>query len=171
MSDEKRKSDIILEEVKKRRGREKIVDVEEERTKIVVFSLLDDYYAFYGDDVKEILHLVNIYYVPGSPDFILGVVNIRGDIESVLNINKFLGLPDSKQTNHSRIAVAAKDDMRSGVLVDSIIDVIDVPVSSIKPPLSTLNNSLRDFVTGEMLYDNKNVTLLDVEKIFGKITV
>ena len=171
MSDEKRKSDIILEEVKKRREREKIVDVEEERTKMVVFSLSDEYYAFYGDDIKEILPLVNIYYVPGSPDFILGVVNIRGDIESVLNISKFLGLPEPKQTKHSRIAVAARDDMRSGVLVDSIVDVIDVPVSSIKPPLSTLNSSIRDFVTGEMLYNNKNVTLLDVGKIFGKITV
>ena len=171
MPDEKRKSDIILEEVIKRRDREKIVDVEEERTKIVIFSLVQDYYGFYGDDVKEILPLVNIYYVPGSPDFILGVVNIRGDIESVLNINKFLGLPDSKQTKHSRIAVAAKNNMRSGILVDSIVDVIDVPVSSIKPPLSTLNSSIKDFVSGEMLYENKNVTLLDVEKIFGKIIV
>lgn len=171
MIDDKNKSDLILEEIKRRKSREKIVDVEEEKIKLVIFSLLDDHYAFYGDDVKEILPLVNIYYVPGSPDFILGVINIRGDIESVININKFLGLPDSKRTQQSRVAVASSENVRSGILVDSIEEVIDVPKSSIKPPLSSLDNLKKEFVSGEMSYNGKNITILDVGGIFKKIAV
>ncbi|MBI4691592.1 MAG: purine-binding chemotaxis protein CheW [Nitrospirae bacterium] len=168
MEIEKNKTDILIEELKKRRGGEKIVDVEEEQVKIVVFSLLNDNYAFYGNDIKEILPLTKIFYVPGAPDYILGIINVRGDIESVININKFFGFPDSKNTRKSRIAMAEKDGIRSGILVESIEDVFDVPVSSIKPPLSTLDKAIKEFVTGEMIYKNKNVTFLDVGRIFAK---
>jgi len=166
---DKKKSDLILNEIEKRRLREKTVDVEEEKVKLVIFLLLDEYYAFYGVAVKEILPSANIFYVPGSPDFITGVINVRGDIESVININKLLGLPDSRITQKSRIAVAVNGNMRSGILLDAIEDVIDAPLSSIKPPLSTLEGSKKDFITGELFYNNRNITVLDVEKIFGRI--
>ena len=168
MAIEKNKSDLLLEELKKRKGGEKIVDVEEEQVKIVVFSLLNDNYAFYGNDIKEILPLTKIFYVPGSPDYILGIINVRGDIESVININKFLGLPDFKNSQKNRIAMAEKDGIRSGILVESIEDVLDVPVSSIKPPLSMLDKTIKEFIGGEMIYKSKNVTLLDVGRIFAK---
>ena len=168
MAIEKNKSDLLLEELKKRKGGEKIVDVEEEQVKIVVFSLLNDNYAFYGNDIKEILPLTKIFYVPGSPDYILGIINVRGDIESVININKFLGLPDFKNTPKNRIAMAEKDGIRSGILVESIEDVLDVPVSSIKPPLSMLDKTIKEFIGGEMIYKSKNVTFLDVGKIFAR---
>lgn len=167
---DKKKSDRILAEVKKRKGKEKIVDVEEEKVKLVVFSLLDDYYAFDGLDVKEILPVGKITYVPGSPNYIIGIINVRGDIESVLNIHKFLELPDGKTDKNSRIAIAVKGDTRSGILVDSVADVVDVLKSSIKPPISTLSKSMRDFVKGETTYNDKSTTILDVGKIFERIT-
>jgi purine-binding chemotaxis protein CheW len=168
---DKKKSDRILNEIEKRRLREKTVDIEEEKVKLVIFLLLDDYYAFYGKDIKEILPQKNIFYVPGSPDFITGVINVRGDIESVININKFLGLPYSRITQKSRIAIAVKGDMRSGILLDAVEDVIDVPRSSIKQPLSTFEDSRKDFIAGELFYNNRNITVLDVGKIFGRIKV
>lgn len=168
MAIEENKADLLLEELKKRKGGEKIVDVEEEQVKIVVFSLLNDNYAFYGSDIKEILSLTKIFYVPSAPDYILGIINVRGDIESVIDINKFLGLPDFKNTPKSRIAMAEKNGIRSGILIESIEDVIDIPVSSIKQPLSTLDKTVREFVAGELIYKNKNVTLLDVGRIFAR---
>ncbi len=166
-----KKSDSILEEVKKRRGGVKVVDVDEEKVKLVIFSLQKDYYAFYGSDIKEILPPVKITYIPGSPDFIIGVINLRGDIESVINIHKFMGLPAGKPADSNRITIAEKDGIRSGILVDSVEDVIDIPISSIKPPISTLNDSIKEFVAGETTCNNMNVTLLDVGKIFKKVTV
>jgi purine-binding chemotaxis protein CheW len=167
----RQKTDLILEELKRRSHTDKIVDVEEKRVKVVIFSLHKEFFAFYGEDVKEILPPVNIYYVPGSPDYILGVINIRGDIESVININRFLGLDDSETTKQSRIAVALKNGIRSGILVDSVVDVCDIPVSSVKPALSTHNKTVREFVAGEILYSDRNITLLDIGKIFGKMSV
>jgi len=168
---DKGKSERILDEIEKSRLRGKVVDVDEETVKIVIFSLSEDYYAFYGKDVKEILPQKNIFYVPGVPDFIAGVVNVRGDIESVININKFLGLPDPEITQKSRIAITVSGNIRSGILLDTIEDVIDVPLSSIKPPLSTLEGPKKEFVAGELFYNNRNITILDIGKILGKINL
>lgn len=165
---EKNKSDLILEEIKRRR-QGKVVDVEEEKVKLVVFSLFDDCFAFYGSEIKEILPLQNIYYVPGAPDFIIGVINNRGDVESVININKFLGFPDPETGPQSRIAIAEGSGIRSGILVDYILDVIDVPKISIRPPIPTIEEDKREFVTGGTTYGNKNVTLLSVGKIFEMV--
>jgi purine-binding chemotaxis protein CheW len=163
------KSDLILEEIM-RKDKERIVDVEEKKVKVVIFSLHGDFYAFYGEHIKEILPLMPINYVPGAADFIPGVINVRGEIESVININRLLGLPDSASTQRCRIALAVTDVMRSGILVDSIEEVLDIPVRAIKPPLDTLMKAIKDFVAGEYTHQDKIVTILDIGKIFGKIT-
>ncbi len=166
----KNKCDQILSQVKERKRKEKIVDVTEEKTKLVIFSLLDDYYAIRGNEIKEIILVDKITFVPGSPDYILGIINVRGDIESVLNLNKLLGLPDSKIDKDNRIIVASSLEMRSGILVDSVSDVVDIPKSSITPPISTLGETLKDFVVGEAVYGDKSITQLDIIKIFESIT-
>lgn len=170
-SNEKRKSNLILEEIMRRKEKERTVDVEEKKVKVVIFSLHQEFYAFYGEHIKEILPLMTIYYVPGFPDFIAGVINNRGEIESVVTINRFLDLSDSQRGHNCRIALAEKDGIRSGILVDSIEDVLDTPVSGIRPPLDTLATSIKEFVTGEFIHRGKPVTILDIGKIFGKITV
>lgn len=139
------------------------------KIKLVFFTLLNHYYAFHGDDVKEILPWGKITYVPGSPDFILGIINVRGDIESVLDIGKLMGLPRREATSTSRIIIAAKDNIHSGILVDSVADGIDVPQHTIQPPLLNVQPSLRDFITGETNYSDTSAIVLDVGKIFTKI--
>lgn len=165
------KSDLILEELRRRKEKARTIDVEEKKVKVVLFSLHDGLYALYGEHIKEILPLMTIYYVPGSPDFIPGVINNRGEIESVVSINKFLGLPDSKNGQNRRIALAEKDEIRSGILVDSIEEVLDIPVNSITPPLDTLSQSLKEFVAGEFIHRDAHVTILDVGKIFARLTL
>jgi purine-binding chemotaxis protein CheW len=167
--EEKYTSDLMLEKIRSRKAQEAVVDVEEETVKVVIFSLHGDLFAFSGESVKKLLPPLAVYYVPGSPDFIPGVINVRGQIESVLNINRFLGLPDAQNAGSSRIAVAEKDGFRSGILIDFVEDVADIPIGSIKPPLGTLSPSIKEFVTGEFFYRDHLVILLDIGRIFRKI--
>jgi purine-binding chemotaxis protein CheW len=169
MATPQNKSELILDELKRRKSRDDIVEVEEETVKVVIFLLQGDLYAFRGQEVKEILPLVPISYVPGAPEYIPGVVNIRGDIESVLNINRLLGLPDSALSPKSRIAIAQQNGIRSGILLDAVEDVVDIPVSAIKPPLATLNDTLRNYIAGEFMHLDRNVTILDLGRIFAKL--
>ncbi|HAM52743.1 MAG TPA: chemotaxis protein CheW [Nitrospiraceae bacterium] len=169
MAAQKNKSDLILDELRRRKTSKKIVEVEEDTVKVVIFSLSDELYAIKGPEVKELLSLVPIHCVPGSPDFIPGVINIRGDIESVIKINKFLGLPDSETSTKSRIAISETDGIRSGIILDSVEDVMDIPASSVNPPLSTLGKEAKEYVSGEFLYGDRSVTILDIGKIFGRL--
>ncbi len=165
----KDKIERVLSELKRRNRKKESTAVEEERIKLVIFSLGSDYYAFQGDAVKEILSFKKIYYVPGCPDVILGIINVRGDIYSVVNIHKILGFSDAISTDHSRIVIADRGGISSGILVDSVEHVVDVPINLIKPSISTLDESIRDLVAGETDYDNKAITLLDVRNIFRKL--
>ena len=165
------RSDLILNELKKNAKKKEIRTLDEETVKTVVFTLNGDYYAFCGQDVKEIIPYTDIYFVPGAPDFMLGVINIRGDIESVISINGLLGMPYSETNKNSRIAIVENNGHRSGILLDSIEDVVDIPESSVKPPLSTLSDAVREYVAGETLHKGKSVIVINAEKIFKKIIV
>jgi len=160
-----RLNERILGQVRKRREEAKIVDVDEERVKLVIFTLGGNHYAFPGAEIKEILPLMKIAYVPGTPESILGIINVRGDIESVLSGRRVLGLPLCEPTSLSRIVIAESNGTRSGILVDSVEDVSDFPSSSIRPPIPTIDISIRDYVTGEMFSSGKTTTVLSVEKI------
>jgi purine-binding chemotaxis protein CheW len=167
--DERSRTALILEELKRRRSEDKTVDVEEEKVKVVIFSLHDDLFAFPGSEVKEILPFMDISWVPGAPDFIPGVISNRGEIESVIKLNRFLGIADSERTAATRIAIVASSGVRSGILVDSVLDVLDVPTHSIKPPLPTLDASVRELVAGELTYRGRTVVVLDIGRLYRRL--
>lgn len=161
-----------MAEVRKRKQSADIAETIEEKIEIVIFTLGQDYYAFYGHTVKEILPYEKVTYVPGCPETIVGIINVRGDIESVVNLHKMIGIPESRVSRKTRIIIAADKDIRSGILTDSVEDVLSVPLSGIKKPISTLDKSVKEFaIGGETLYDKKYVTLLDLSKIFAKVQI
>ena len=162
------KSELIIESLKNQ-GREKIVDIDEEKAKLVIFSLIGGLYAFYGGDVKEILPVCVITRVPGTPAFILGVVNIRGDIESVISINGFLDLAAQEKPWKGYILVVENAGCRTGILVDEITDVVDVPVRAIKPPISTIEDGKKDLVSGGTLHGEASVAVLDLKNLLKRI--
>ncbi len=169
MADEAKISALMLEAVRLR-GREKVVDVEEEKVKLVVFSLSGGCYAFNGSYIKEILPNTRIFFVPGVPGFILGVINVRGDIESVISINRFLGLAEEGEApQNGRILIAEKNGLRTGIMVDAIEDVRDFPLSSIKLPISTLDKEKKWVVSGETMLGGQSVAILDAGGILEKI--
>lgn len=167
---EQLKSDQILDELKRRQRTKDVVDVEEERVKIVIFSSGGHRYAFYGNDIREILPSCEISWVPCLPEYLPGLINVRGDIESVIDIRHFLGEELNSKGKHL-IAMAVKGDFHSGIMIDSIEDVVDVPVNTIHKPLATLSGVARDLVIGEIECAGAMVTLLDVEKLAAKISL
>lgn len=169
-SAEQLKSELILDELKKRQRTKEIVDVEEERVKVIIFRCGGSRYAFYGGDIREILPTCEISWVPSLPDYLPGLINVRGDIESVIDIRQFLG-EEKADPGKSLIALAVREDFRSGVMIDSIEDVVDIPLNTICPPLATLDGAARDLVIGEIEYGRETITLLDIGKLAAKITL
>lgn len=164
------KSERILREISRRNGASDTIDVQEEMVKIVVFISGRNRYAFFGREITEILPACPISWVPGLPDYLPGLINVRGDVESVIDIRQFLG-EEKISSDNFLIAMAVRDHFRSGILIDNIEDVLDIPLSTITPPLSTLDGAARDLVIGEVEISGEITSLLDIGKLAAKIFI
>ncbi len=169
--DLKEKQTQLVAEALEHRQTDTCVEAEIEMVELVVFMLNGDYYAIESRNVREILPYSPITSIPGCPDTIHGVFNVRGDIESVLSLHRLLGLNMSELATQSRILLARCEAICSGILVDSVEDVLRIESDLIKPPLTTLNPSIKSFaVGGETFYHEHYVTILDVKRIFQAMT-
>ncbi len=143
-----------------------IINVDEPLIKLVVFTLGRDWFAFLGEKVKEVLPDSPVFYLPGCPQSLEGVINVRGDIESVVNLRAVLGYPPGPDHQNSRILLCQTADMRSGLRVDAVEEVTDVVQSRLQPPPHTIAESRKLLVLGIVHFAGQLVTVLDLERIF-----
>jgi purine-binding chemotaxis protein CheW len=134
---------------------------------LVIFELCREWFAFPGEAIREILRPTTVYFVPGCPASLEGVINVRGDIESVVRLAELLGKPASDRTSMSSILRGQGGGMRSGIRVDRVVDVLDVVQSAIQPTPTTLPEHMRRIVSGVMRYQDVPVAILDLNQIFA----
>lgn len=177
--DQKPDRDQILDLAAQRRLEKQVVDVEVEKILVVVFQLwpprssdrahLSSTGGLYGlpaSSVEAIVPVDKITYVPGAPPWILGVVNVRGEIESVLDLRAVLGLGRAEVTPESRLLIAHEGDLRSGLLVDQVVDITHIPQASISPPPAPLAGGKGVYIAGEVKYAETSLVILDLAEIF-----
>ncbi|MDY0095522.1 MAG: chemotaxis protein CheW [Candidatus Vecturithrix sp.] len=159
----------ILEAIKQKSQQGRMIEIEEKFAQLVIFLLAERYYAFYGWAIKEIVTVREIAYIPGMPEYILGVIHVRGDIESVLDLRRVMKLPQNVLTKRSRILLGETPQLRSGLLVDSVEDVLEIPETHISEPRSILEHECMEYIRGESVYKGRELLILDIEKIFGSL--
>jgi len=162
-------SETTLDQVltQRRESRQEIVNVDEPTVKLVIFALGDQYFAFHGDRIREIIAQADVFFVPGSPASLEGVINVRGDIESVIRPHEMLHLPESTATRSASILLGYGIGMSSGIRVDRVVDVVDLPQSTIQQPPATLPEHMRTLVLGVLRFQEHPVAVLDLDKIFA----
>lgn len=147
---------------------EDIVDVNEPDIQLVVFTLADQPFAFHGRAIKEILAGDEpIYPVPGMPDSVTGVINLRGDIESVIFLHALLQLPTPRNDSPGGLLLGQSSRMRSAIHVDQLLDVMEIPESSLHQPPASLPESLRPYTSALFEFRGQPVTVLDLELVFA----
>lgn len=145
-----------------------VVDVNDVDIKLVVFTLADQPLAFYGRVIKEILAKDEpVYYVPGMPDSVIGVTNLRGEIESVIALHPLLQLPTPRSGSAGPLLLGQTSQMRSVIRVDVLLDVIDLPESNLHQPPESLPDSLRPYACALFDFHGQAVTVLDLELVFS----
>lgn len=143
-----------------------VVNVDEEVTKLVVFTLGQDWFAFHGDNVREILNECPIFFLPGCPSSLEGVINVRGDIESVVRLRLVLGYGDASKNQGSKFLLGQGAGMRSAIRVDSVQEVLDVPQSGFQAPPHTISDHLKGVVVGVVNYAGHVISVLDMNRLF-----
>lgn len=143
------------------------INVDQPAVKLVIFALGDAYFAFLGERIHEILAQADVFFVPGCPPSLEGVINVRGDIESVIRPHEILHLPATGTECTSSILLGSGGGIRSGIRVDRVVDVVDVPQSTIQPAPATLPEHLRTLVLGMLRFQEQTVAVLDLDKMFA----
>ncbi|HOS92992.1 MAG TPA: chemotaxis protein CheW [Armatimonadota bacterium] len=115
---------------------------------LVVFGLADESYGVHVLAVEEIIRLQEITAIPHAPDFVEGVINLRGRVIPVLDLRKRFGLPPAEATKSTRIVVVEASGMTVGLVVDSVDEVRNLPTDTIEPPSPIVTTVDSDFLMG-----------------------
>jgi purine-binding chemotaxis protein CheW len=140
-------------------------ELKEETKQLVVFRLAQEWYGVEITKVKEVIKVERIPYLPSSPEYIAGIVNLRGNILSVTDLKRILGLPQEKLTEKTRIVAIESGILETGLLVNEVAESIEVPVSKIELTLSTIAPEVAGYIEGQCKVNDKLIALLNVEKI------
>ncbi|MBF0165276.1 MAG: chemotaxis protein CheW [Magnetococcales bacterium] len=151
-----------------RPSRDAIVSVDEETHKWVIFELAGERFGFLGERVREIFARARVFFVPGCPPSMEGVINVRGDIETVIRPHALLQLPDGAEPGRaSTILIGRGDGITSGIRVDRVVDLLDLPQSAILSLPATLPEAWRAYAIGVIRHDDRAVTLLDLSLLLA----
>lgn len=133
--------------------------------KMITFRLGSDRYGVSLAMVREIQRAGRITHVPTAPDFVSGVVNLRGNILSVVDIRIFFNLPGVVMGEKTRIVVVEDEDLIVGILVEKVDEIVDVSMEGVKPPLSLDKGITEDYIQGIATHRGEMLIIIDLEKI------
>jgi purine-binding chemotaxis protein CheW len=135
---------------------------------LVVFQLANEYYGASIGEVNTIIRMQEVTEVPRTPDFVEGVINLRGSIIPVIDLRKRFGLPVGDITKSSRIVVVEALQQLIGMIVDAVAETLHMPCNAIEPPSAVISSSLdSEYLRGIGKQDDRLVILLDLDKVIS----
>jgi len=130
---------------------------------MVVMAIEGEEYGVPIHRVREILRMQPVGRVPGAPDHIRGVINVRGQVMAVVETRTLLGLPALTPTPASRILVVEIGDRVTGLLVDSVSQVLRIPEENVTSGGEVMTTAA-DYIRGMARWEERMIILLDLEK-------
>lgn len=135
----------------------------------VTFKLDEEVYGINVMQVQEVLRLTEIAPVPGAPDYVMGIVNLRGNVVTVIDTRKRFGLFQKEADDSTRIVIIEVDNQVIGILVDSVAEVVNLRTSEIEtaPNLGEDNESSK-YIQGVYSSGDEILILVDVNKMLSE---
>ena len=134
---------------------------------LVVFKLGREEYGVSILQVQEIKRMTDITRVPHTPDYLKGVINLRGSVLPVVDLKKRLSLPPSDHTDDTRIIIVKVEDIIVGLTVDAVSEVTAINQEQIEPPQAVVSGVEANYLSGVGKMDNRLLILLNLETIIG----
>ncbi|RRQ20891.1 chemotaxis protein CheW [Thiohalobacter thiocyanaticus] len=139
--------------------------VDEKHFQCVTFRLADEVYGINVMLVQEVLRWTEIAPVPGAPDYVLGIINLRGNVVTVIDTRLRLGLPPREPDDSSRIVIIEAERQVVGILVDSVAEVMDLNSSEIDSAPNVGNDESSKYIQGVASRDGNLLILIDLNKL------
>ncbi|NJP36331.1 chemotaxis protein CheW [Alkalicoccus luteus] len=133
--------------------------------KLIVFQLQDEEYGAEVDKVRSIERMQHITRVPGTPDFVEGVMNLRGVVTPIIDLRRRFRMNKRETTDTTRIIIVQVGEMEVGLIVDSANDVIDIQQSNIEAAPDSAAEADDSCIRGVVKLENRLLILLHLEKV------
>ena len=128
----------------------------------MTFNLADEVYGLDVMNIKEVLRYTEISPVPGAPSYVLGIINLRGNVVTVIDARTRFGLPTEEATDDTRIVVIETDAETIGIMVDSVSEVIYLKESEIEPPPNVGSDEMSHYIKGVCNRDDTLIILINL---------
>jgi len=157
-----RSARILAERARQLAREPAMQDETAEKLHLVEFFLAYEEYGIETSYVREIYPLVDLTPLPGTPPFVLGIANVRGQFVSVIDIKRFFDLPDRGLTNLNQLIIVRNGEIELGILADEVLGVRSVRREELQPPLPTMTGIRAEYLRG---ITGGRLAVLDIEHI------
>jgi purine-binding chemotaxis protein CheW len=138
----------------------------------LAFILNEEEFALEIRKVHEVLDLTRITRVPQTPDFMKGVINLRGAVVPVMDLNRKFAVRDTEKTKNTRIIISEVsvdgNETILGVLADTVNEVMEIEPENIEPAPRIGTHMRSDFIKGMGKRDEEFIMILDIDKVFSE---
>ena len=142
--------------------------IQRDEQQLVVFDLASEAYGVDIGAVREIIGLQEITKVPRTPQFVEGVINLRGKVIPVIDLRKRFALQVAAETGDNRIVVVDIGGQDIGAVVDAVTEVLRITRDSIEPPASVITTDDSGYLLGIGKLDDKLIILLDLQQVLSQ---
>lgn len=148
---------LVLAKPREKRSKDKYIEILE-------FNLAHERYGIQSGYVLEVYPLNDYTQVPCTPDFVTGIINVRGQILSIIDIKKFFELPETGLTDLCKVIIIQNNEMKFGILADEILGVREIPCNEIQQSIPTLTGIRAEYLKGVTA---GHLVILDAGKLLG----
>jgi len=134
----------------------------------VTFRLADETYGINVMQIQEVLRYTEIAPVPGAPNYVLGIINLRGNVVTVIDTRSRFGLPSADITDNTRIVVLEIENQVIGILVDSVAEVVYIRQSEMETAPNVGNEESARFIQGVCNKNGELIILVEFEKMLSE---
>ncbi|MDD4733005.1 MAG: chemotaxis protein CheW [Desulfovibrio sp.] len=117
--------------------------------------------------VQEIIRTMAITKVPKAPNFVEGVINLRGKVIPIVDLRRRFGMEDRAGDKHNRIIVIETGNIIVGFMVDSVSEVLRIPASTIEAPPAVVSGLESDYIDGVGKLDDRLLIMLDLDRLLS----
>lgn len=134
---------------------------------LVIFKLGREEYGVSILQVQEIKRITDITRVPHTPDYIKGVINLRGSVLPVIDLKKRLNLPQQASTEDTRIIIVKVEELSIGMVVDAVSEVLTISQQHVDSPEVVAGSVSANYLSGVGKLEDRLLILLNLEAIIG----
>lgn len=160
MEEVREKLDLALDEEDRPQAQEELIQ-------LVTFSIGGEEFGVDILSVQEIIRIMDITKVPKAPDFVEGVINLRGKVIPIVDLRKRFGFEPREADKHTRIIVIQINYMVVGFMVDAVSEVLRIPAGTIEAPPGVVSGLESDYIDGVGMLGDRLLIMLDLNRLLS----